>query len=300
MSWGIWKKELKKLKLKKLKIKKKRSNLKESNFYYFYFHEFQPDLITPRQAWMNFCITAQTMLFIALLHECILYEKDVLWAAKRCTVAALPPPPPELQLRVSPFHGTHSPPHHSQLVWWGYSPCTRQWSSTRHMLTYQLACPPVASCRINQLLLHRGTPPSFQIPIFTKLVRAHGVSGTCTFLLVLANADNYLKLSMSKVQALTACSAEEHLLLFIKQTRKWAFTGAGKALLQALYQHCLPPGELETHNKHTHGYIWFSVTVTGMSRKATTRRQALANELLKQSCFCDQLNVIKSSFDFEK
>lgn len=144
----------------------------------------------------------------------------------------------------------------------------------------ELSCPRVAPCQINQLLLRRGTQSFFWIPIFTKLIGAHGVSGTCASLMVLANTDNYVKLLMSKVQALTACSAEVQL---IKQTRKWAFTGAGKVLLQVHYQHCLPPGELERH-KHIQRYMWFSVTVTGMLLQATTRRQALANELLKQSC----------------
>lgn len=147
----------------------------------------------------------------------------------------------------------------------------------------ELSCPHVAPCQINQLLLRRGTQSFFQIPIFTKLIGAHGVSGTCASLTVLANTDNYVKLLMSKVQALTACSAEDHLVQLIKQTRKWAFTGAGKVLLQVHYQHCLPPGELERH-KHTQRYMWFSVTVTGMLLQATSRRQALANELLKQSC----------------
>ena len=173
-------------------------------------------------------------------------------------------------------------PHRSQLAWRGHSAGTRQRSRARHMLICQPACPRTASFKINQLL-HRGTPSSFQIPIFTKLIGAHGVSGTCAFLLIWAKF-------VSNVQALTACSVEDHLFNLLKkkpktkQNRKWAFTGAGKALLQALYQCCLPPGELVRHNKHTHGYIYMIFCHCVMSLKAVTRRQALANELLKQSC----------------
>lgn len=67
---------------------------------------------------------------------------------------------------------TQSPPHRSQLIRWGYSAGTRQQSSARHTRTWQRACPPVASHHINQLLLHRDTPSSFQIPILTKLVKS--------------------------------------------------------------------------------------------------------------------------------